>query len=256
MPTLPPPSRDAAIEARVFWLRFKNEIAVALLLALLVIAGFAGYRLYTSSREAAASALLASAKNAQDYQQVIARYSNTPAGASAHLLLAEKERKEKKFAEANATLQDFIDKNPKHELVSTAQMAMAANLESMGKTDAALAIYQQIGTGDPKDFNRPLALISEVPLLKSKNRIEDARRVCETILTEYRLPGDQRGGAADSRAESIWAGEAMRQLRSLRSTNPSKPAPTSAVPPLLAVPSATPMPTAPPPPPKLKKPKR
>jgi predicted negative regulator of RcsB-dependent stress response len=211
MPTLTPPSHDAAIEAQVFWLRFKNEIATALLLVLLAIAGFAGYRLYTNSRDSAAAALLGNAKSAPDYQQVISRYPNTPAGASAYLLLAEDLRKEKKFAEANATLQAFINKNPDHELVPIAQMAIAANLEAMGKTDEALASYQQIASKYPRNFSAPLALISQVPLLKSKNRTDEARRVCETILTQYR--------------DSFWANEAMRELRSLK---PSVPSPAAA----------------------------
>src|ERR1700736_4130340 len=202
MPTLPPPSRDSALEAHVFWLRFKKEIAAVLVLALLAIVGFAGYRFYTNNRESAAAALLGSAKSAPDYQQVISRYPNTPAGASAYLLLAEDLRKEKKFAEANATLQAFINKNPDHELVPIAQMAIAANLEAMGKTDEALASYQQIASKYPRNFSAPLALISQVPLLKSKNRTDEARRVCETILTQYR--------------DSFWANEAMRELRSLK----------------------------------------
>jgi len=226
MPTAPPPSRDAALEARVFWLRFKNEIAVAVILALVAVIGGAGYRFYSDRRDSAASALLSSAKRVQDYEQLVARYSNTPAGAAAYLLLARGQRSEKKFAEANATLQIFIDRNPKHELVPTAQMAMAGNLESMGKTDEALSMYQQIAARYPTSFDAPLALISQVPLLKAKNRIEDARRVCETMMTQYR--------------DSIWAGEAMRQLRSLKLSAPSQPAPTSTVPPLLAAPSPLP----------------
>ena len=63
------------------------------------------------------------------------------------LFLAEDLRKQKKFDEANATLQTFISKNPDHELTPTAQVAIAANLESMGKTDEALATYQQKGLG-------------------------------------------------------------------------------------------------------------
>src|SRR5438309_5811426 len=149
MPTALPPSRDAALEARVFWIRFKNEIAAVIVVALLAVIGFAGYRFYSDQRDSAASALLSSAKSAPDYQQVIARYPNTPAGASAYLLLAEAQRNEKKFAEANTTLQAFVNKNPDHELVPTAQMAIAANLESMGKSDEALASYQQIAAKYP-----------------------------------------------------------------------------------------------------------
>lgn len=244
MPTAPPPSRDAALEARVFWIRFKSEIAVVLVVALVAIIGFAGYRFYSDRRDSAASALLSGAKSASDYQQVIARYPNTPAGAAAYLLLAEAQRNEKKFIEANATLQVFINKNPNHELATTAQMAMAANLESMGKTDEALSMYQRIAASYPKGFNAPLALYSQVHLFKAKNQDEEARRICETILTQYR--------------DSLLAGEAARALRSLKPLGPSQPAATPTIPPFLAAPSVTP--AAPKPPgtatPRAKKPER
>ena len=226
MPTVPSPSYDAALETRVFWERFKTEIIAALIIVMLAIIGFGAYRFYIDRKAAAASALLANAKSADAYQQVIADYPNTPAAADAYLLLAEAQRKEKKFTEANATLQVFIDKNPNHELVSTAKMAMAANLESMGKNDEALSMYQQIASTYPNSFNAPLALLSQVYLLKSRNQTEEARRVCETILTRHR--------------ESFWAGEAAQELRLLKPSASSEPAPTSTIPPFLAAPSATP----------------
>jgi predicted negative regulator of RcsB-dependent stress response len=233
MPTAPPPSRDVALETRVFWERFKKPITAALLIVMLAVIAFAGYRFYSERRAAAASALLASAKSAQEYQQVIQGYPVTPAAADAYLLLAQAQRNEKKFAEANTTLQTFVAKYPKHELVSTARMAMAANLESMGKTDEALTIYQQVASADPNGFNAPMALMSQVYILKAKNRNEDARRICETVLTQYRT--------------SFWAGEAMQQLRMLKPLTSSPPALTGAptVPPMLAVPAA-PAPQAPP----------
>src|SRR5438093_11263816 len=105
---------------------------------------------------------------------------------------------------------------------------MAANLESMGKTDEALSIYQQVAVKYANTYNGPLALISQVPLLKAKNRIEDARRVCEEILTKYRMPGQQVEGTRDDRMETVWAGEAMRQLRSLQLPEQPKPVPGDA----------------------------
>ena len=202
MPTLPPPSRDVALETHVFWIRFRKELAAVVIIVLLAIIGFAGFRFYSDRRDAAASALLASAKTGSDYQQVIARYPDTAAGADAYLLLADAQRAEKKFTDANATLQTFVNKNPDHQLITTARMAMAANLESMGKIDEALAMYQQIAMGYPKSFNAPLALISRMHLLKAKNRMDEARQVCETILTQYR--------------DSFWAREAAQELRSLK----------------------------------------
>ena len=240
MPTAPPPSRDVALETRVFWERFKKQITAALLIVLLAVIAFTGYRFYSDRRAAAASALLASAKNAQEYQQVILRYANTPAAADAYLLLAETQRNEKKFAEANTTLQTFIAKYPQHELLSTARMAIAANLESLGKTDEALAMYQQVASAYPNSFTAPMALLSQVHILKAKDRNYDVRRICETVLTQYRT--------------SFWAGEAMQQLRLLKPS--SSPAPeaaqTATAPPLLARPPAATPPPAPqaPPPPK------
>jgi tetratricopeptide (TPR) repeat protein len=233
MATAPPPSRDVALETVVFWERFKKPIIAALSVALLAVIAFTAYRFYTDRRAAAASAALASANSAQEYQQVITRYSSTPAAADAYILLAEAQRKEKKFEEANKTLEIFIAKNPKHELVSTAKMAMAANLESMGKTDEALAMYQEIAAAYPNGYAAPLAMLSQVYILKAKNRNDDARRICETILTQYRT--------------SFWAGEAMQQLRLLKPITASTPTPTAmpTVPPMLSIPAAA-APQAPP----------
>src|SRR5437763_9362559 len=259
MPTTPP-SSDVAVEARVFWLRFQKEIAAALIIVILAIIGFAGYRFYTYRRNSTAAELLGQAKTPNDYQAVIERYPGTPAGASAYLLLAEKQRNEKMFAEANATLQRFVDKNPAHDFVPTARLAMAANLESMGKNDEALSIFQEIATKYPNTYNGPLALISQVPLLKAKNRIDDARRVCEEILTKYKIPGQQIEGTRDDRMDTVWAGEAMRQLRSLKPPDQTKPGPAAdnapAMPPArLAAPTAGPLSPAPAPTPKARKPR-
>jgi TolA-binding protein len=236
MPATSSPSTDVALETHLFWFRFKKEIAAALILGLLAGIGFAGYRFYSEYRDASAASLLAEAKGISDYQQVIERYPKTPASADAYLLQADAQRAEKKFAEANATLQAFINKNPQHELITTARMAVAANLESMGRNDEALAMYQQVATSYPKSFNAPLALISRTHLLKARNRTEEARQMCEVILTQYR--------------DSFWAREAAQELRSLQPsmaiTPERKPVapPANQPPALLARPPAAQQPTA------------
>src|SRR5262249_6418879 len=140
MPTAPPPSRDVALETRFFWERFKKPIIAAAIVVLLAATAFASYRFYSDRRAAAPSAALGGANTAKEYEQVIARYSNTAAAADAYILLAEAQRKESKFAEANKTLEIFVAKYPRHEFVSTAKMAMAANLDSVGKTSEALSL--------------------------------------------------------------------------------------------------------------------
>jgi predicted negative regulator of RcsB-dependent stress response len=237
MPTLS--STDPVLETQVFWERHKKEIFAALVIALLAVAAWGGYRLYSDRRDATAATLLTAAKTAADFQKVIAQYPGTAAGGSACLFLAEEQRKEKKFNEANATLQSFVDKNPKHQLKGTARMAMAANLESLGKRDEALTVYQRLAADDPQGFIAPIAMISEVHILREKNQIEEARRVCEAILTKYR--------------DSLVANEATRQLRLLKggsepampvaqpvTATVATPASAASVPSLLLRPSAPP----------------
>ena len=209
MPTASPATTDAAIETRVFWLRYRNEIIAALIVALLGALSYVGFRIYTESHNAAASELLASAKTVSDYQQVIAHYPNTAASADAYLLMADAQRRDGKFAEANTTLQSFLSKHSESELAATARLAMAGNLDAMGKTDEALGIYQQTASAYPKSYAAPLALISRAQLLKTKNRSDEARQVCETIMTQYR--------------ESFWAREAMQILMSIKPSTPPTP---------------------------------
>jgi TolA-binding protein len=226
MPTLT--STDTAPEREVFWDRYKKEVMAVLILALLGVAAFGGYRLYFDRQSNAAAEMLASAKTAADFQKVMAEYPRTAAGASAYLLLADAQRNEKKFAEANTTLQTFLDKFPKNELVGTARLAIAGNLEALGKKDEALATYKRLAADYPAGFAAPIALYSEIHLLKEKKQIDEARRVCETIMTQYR--------------ESRLAPDAAYQLRLLKpATPPETTASPTAAPPLpAAAPSAPP----------------
>ena len=241
MPTLT--STDTAPDREVFWDRYKKEVMAVLILALLGVAAYGGYRMYSERQANAAAETLASAKTAADFQKVIADYPRTPAGQSAYLLLADSQHNEKKFAEANTTLQTFLDKFPKNELVDTARLAIAGNLEALGKKDEALAAYQRVVTANPTGFAAPMALYSEIHLLKEKKQIDEARRVCETIMTQYR--------------ESRLAPDAAYQLRLLKPETPPATPPTQVVapPPPAAAPAAPPAaqsvaPAAPPAPPK------
>ena len=243
MPTAPTVTRDPALEAHVFWFRYRREILMGIGLVVLALLAYGAYWLYTDRRDSAAAAALAKAHDAAGYQKVISQYENTNAGATAYLLLADAQRKAGKYADANAMLQKFIDKHPKHDFVATGRMAIAANLQSLGRTDEALASYQRVSSDFPKSFEAPAALMAQVGILKIKGQNDAARRACETVLTQYR--------------DSIWASEAMQELRMLKPAETPAPAPGApstlggqkpgnAPPSMLARPPAAPPPAAPP----------
>ncbi len=221
---------DTAPERDVFWDRYKKEVMAVLILALLAVAGYGGYRFYSDRQATSAAVILASAKAGPDFQKVISEYPSTAAGASAYLLLADSQRNEKKFSEANVTLQTFLDKFPKHELGGTARLAMAGNLEALGKKDDALTAYQRLVSGDPHGFAAPIALYSQIHLFKEKKQIEEARRVCETIKSQY--------------PQSRLVSDAEYQLHLLKVDSP--PAPAPAPPPTMTAPPPAAAPSAPP----------
>src|SRR3954469_24898529 len=228
MPTIS--TTDASPEQEVFWDRHKTEVMFALIAILVAVAAFGGYRFYSQRQANAGAEQLATAKTPGDFQKVIADYSNTPAGASAYILLAESQKNERKFSEANTTLETFLQKFPKHELTGTARLAMAGNLEALGKKDEALATYQKLATSEPQAYTAPVALFSQIHLLKEKKQIAEARRVCETIITQYR--------------ESRFAAEATYQLRGLKLPDEPAASPAPSVAPTTA-PAASAPPAAP-----------
>jgi TolA-binding protein len=186
MPVAKQISSDPALEAHVFWYKYRKELAILLVIFIIAIFGVAAYRFYRDRRETTAATLFSAAETTSQYEEVINRYGDTTAAASAYLMLADELRRQSKYAEANATLVKFLEKFPKHALASTARMAIGGNLETMGKQDEALATYQQIASSNAASFNAPSALIAQVHILQDKNRIDDARRICETIMTRYR----------------------------------------------------------------------
>ncbi len=220
MATVSTPTPDPVLDTQMFWARNKNTILTALAVVLLALAAYGAYRFYTGHRNEAAASMLSQAKNAADYQKIVDQYRDSSAAPGAYLLLAAAQRKEQKLAEANTTLKRFVEKNPKHEFVTVARMAMAANVDALGNPDEALEMYRRVAADYPKSFNAPLALLAQVPLLKQKGDVEGARRVCETVLTQYR----------DNYAST----EATRHLRMLKAPaadqaiSPAEPAVNSA----------------------------
>lgn len=195
-------STDPLLETQMFWVRHKSAILGALLAIIVAIAAYGAYRFYSARKDAAAARSLASAKTAADYQKVISEHGSSASAPAAALLLAAEQRKEQKFVEANSTLQSFLRGNPKHQLATTAKMAMAGNLDAMGKSQEAIEMYRRLAADHPRSFNAPLALLAQVPFLKQKGQIEEARRVCETVLSQY--------------GETYASAEASRYLRALK----------------------------------------
>jgi len=74
---------DPALEAQVFWYKYRREIAILLVLAIVAIIAIAGYRLYRDRREATAATLFSGAKTPAAYEEVITDYRQERGTSSA-----------------------------------------------------------------------------------------------------------------------------------------------------------------------------
>ncbi len=80
MATVSQITADPALETHLLWDQYKTTIIAVVVVLVLGGLGYAGFQLYTARRAADASALLAAAKSAPDYQQVIDRYPGQRTG--------------------------------------------------------------------------------------------------------------------------------------------------------------------------------
>ncbi len=198
-PAPPPPDEFDPLE---FWIRHRSRIL--LYGGLLIFAGLI-YLAYwwsqTAMREKAAQSLAAAAST-EDFRKVADQYPHTTAGGNALLLLAEHQRSEGKLDDSSATLQSFLQKHPKHPLLSGAYTSLAANQEAQGKLDDALATYKKVTTGFPNSFSVAAAYLAQGRILTAQGKAEEARHAYETVIASY--------------PESLFREEASVQLAKLK----------------------------------------
>jgi TolA-binding protein len=182
-PTTPP--TETGFDPLVFWYHHQTKVLALAGLFLVAVAAYGVFE-WSHMRTLAMSAEgLSAAKTDDDYRKIISSYPGTPAAGNAQLLLANQLRNEAKFDESSSLLRDFIDKYPKHELISGAWTSLAANQEAQGKTDDALATFQKVSTSYSTSFSAPVALLAQARILKNKGKTDEARRIYEQIMTQY-----------------------------------------------------------------------
>jgi len=102
------------------------------------------------------------------------------------------------------TLQTFLDKYPNHPLIAAGDLGIAQTLDAQGKTDDAIAKYQEVAAKYPDSYTAPIALLAQAAILRHQGKNDDARRVYENFVTQF--------------PDSVFAQEAQAEMRMIRST--------------------------------------
>ncbi|MEK0444838.1 MAG: hypothetical protein RLZZ399_159 [Verrucomicrobiota bacterium] len=195
-----------------FWLRHKASIQTV---AGIVVVGLTAYGVLewqTARKTAAAAEAFATAKTPEQLASFVSTYPSMPLAGNAALLLAEKQRSEKKYDEAQKTLREFISRSPNHPLISAARLSVATTLEQQGKTEDALASYRSLAASDPRGFATPVAWLRVARILRSEGKIAEAKAAYETLQSQF--------------PKSVFASDALLEAQELTpKTTDSAPAP-------------------------------
>ncbi|MES2996441.1 MAG: tetratricopeptide repeat protein [Verrucomicrobiota bacterium] len=180
----------------------KLFIAVVLLIA----AGVAAYVIYdgiTETKRKSAAADLVKANDLAALQKVASEHPQTPAAASAAILLADKQWSDNQQEAAIGTLRELIKNYADHPAVPSAKASLAAKLMLVGKDADAKNLFQEIA-GDPAAAHlAPYALVSLGDIAFAAGETDKAETFYKKAQSGF--PGNMLANAAVDRIAALKA---------------------------------------------------
>ena len=123
--------------------RFTNRrSSSALLVLVLVLLGGSIYFGLQAVKTQKAEAAYAAADSIEGWQAVIHEFPNSIAAGNSYLRIGTKLREDSKYPESDTAYDSFIHHFPKHPLLVTGYMGLAANAELENHPDKALETVQ------------------------------------------------------------------------------------------------------------------
>lgn len=175
-----------------------SGVAAVLVLGLIVL----GVMASNHASQLASETLLSNATDNAGLQEVISKYPHSPAAADAMLLLAASLRDENKITESDELYSRFSESFPTSTLGVSGLLGRAANARFSNHMDAALNSYQQAAAAYSQSYGAPFALFSEVQLLAQAGKSDEAKKILQTLTSQY------SGSAA---AQAFGGGSAAHQ---------------------------------------------
>jgi outer membrane protein assembly factor BamD (BamD/ComL family) len=184
-----------------FLKRYGKLIGTGLLAAVVAALASKGCAQYKASRLAASESLLMSAQTPQQLEEIVNRYSSTPAAPVALLDLAKISFNSGDPVQARAQYERFLKKYNEHEMRPVAEIGLAYCTEADGDFNGAVAQFAAFAEKNSGNYLQPMALLSVARCMEQAGRIDEARIVLEDFLAEN--------------AGTAWAGTAENALKQL-----------------------------------------
>lgn len=182
---------DDAKELNELLARLKEYVPAAALGVGLALVIFVGMTYVRHSRQAAreeAEQLYATAQQAEQFQEVIDRFPNSPVAPAALLALASERFAEGLYDLARVHYRQFLADFPDHPMRPAAELGLAYCDEAEGLLDEALQAHVAFVAQYPDYYLMPVALLAQGRILANVGQFDAAREIYEGILADEDHP--------------------------------------------------------------------
>jgi predicted negative regulator of RcsB-dependent stress response len=210
----PAPQHDELQQLRHLWASHGTPILVAVALALLAVSAAMLYRNHARRSVQDASHALASARTAQDLEDLITRRPSATLAPLALMKLAKAYFDAGNYDLALSKYGELRTKYPGHSLALLAEMGRISCLEAKGQTEEASKAYRDFAQKHPDNFLTPEAILGEGRCLEALGRLGEARTLYEDFIA--------------AKPDSGWKPRAEELLEALNKKAPAATAATNA----------------------------
>ena len=188
----------STFDPEIFWALHKQKILAAAVVLILILFGGSIYFGLQAVKTQKAEAAYAAADSIEGWQAVIREFPDSIPAGDSYLRIGQKMREDGKYSGSDTAYDSFVHRFPKHPLLVTGYMGLAANAELENHPDKALDEYKEVGTQFSSSYMAPMALFQQARLAETKGELKEAQQLFESIVRRY--PESSFSGEAGRRA--------------------------------------------------------
>jgi TolA-binding protein len=188
----------STFDPEIFWALHKQKILLGALVLVVVLVGGSIYFGLQAVKRQKAEAAYAAVNSVEGWQAVIHEFPDSIAAGDSYLRIGLKLREDGKYPESDAAYDSFVHHFPKHPLLVTGYMGLAANAELENHPDKALDTYKEVDTQFSSSYLAPMALFQQARIVEAKGQLKEAQQLFESLVRRY--PESSFSGEAGRRA--------------------------------------------------------
>jgi outer membrane protein assembly factor BamD (BamD/ComL family) len=197
-PAAQPSPPLSSFDPEIFWALHKQKVLVGALILVVVLIGGSIYFGLQAIKTQKAEAAYAAVDSVEGWQAVIHEYPDSIAAGNSYLRIGSKLREETKYPESDSAYDSFVQHFPKHPLLASGYMGLAANAELENHADKALNTYKEVATQFSSSYMAPMALFQQARLVEANGQLKEAQQLFESLVRRY--PESSFSGEAGRRA--------------------------------------------------------